>query len=104
MALTVEMGNFPARDRMNDRLIRELVLTGPASYVTGGVAIDQLNDLGLGTVFGVYGVLRNAAGTASRALSLDFTNQKVQVYVADVEIANGVDLSSFAGTVLITGK
>mgnify|MGYP001589927005 CR=1 FL=1 len=102
--MTYTFSNFPVRDRMNDRLVREVTCAGPASYVTGGDDLDFSDELGLGTVFGVYGHLSD--GTTILQLWWDYTNQKLKMFVtsSDAEVANGVDLSTFVGTLLITGK
>ena len=102
--MTYDLTQFPARDRLNDRLVREVVATGPASYATGGDVLNPTNDLGMGTVFGVYGVLTD--GSAIRIPVLNFTTQAVQFYIPNTgaEVANGVDLSGFSGTLIFTGK
>ena len=102
--MTFVESNFPARDRLNSRLVREAVVTGPASYTTGGDPISPSNTLGMGEVYGVYGIL--TSGSAIRIPVLDYTNQTVRFFIPDTgaEVANAVDLSTFSGTLLFTGK
>lgn len=97
--------NFPRNDRLNDRMVREVQATGPTSYATGGDAVDAAS-LGLGTIFGVYGVLTSGTGGAIRIPVLDFTNQKIWFFIPNTgaEVANAIDLSSYTGTLLFTGK
>lgn len=101
--MTFSYTSFPARDRLNDRLVREVIATGPASYTTGGDPIDA-DDLGMSEIFGVYGTLTD--GTTVLALIWDYTNQKLRMWVtsSDAQVANGVNLSGFTGTLLLTGK
>lgn len=102
--MTFVESNFPARDRLNSRLVRENVVTGPTSYTTGGDPLDPDGDLGMSEIFGVYGIL--TSGSAIRIPVLDYTNQTVRFFIPDTgaEVANGVDLSTFSGTLLFTGK
>lgn len=102
--MTLTESNFPARDRMNDRVVREVQYTGPASYTTGGESVNSAADLGMGEVFGVYGTIGD--GSAIRIPFFDYTNQTIQWFIPNTgaEVANGVDLSTFSGTLLFTGK
>lgn len=72
--------------------------TGPASYVTGGEVITPLTTFGLGTVPIVHtNPARANGGTAIRHVRWDRTNKKMQWFdAAGNEIANGIDLSTFA--------
>lgn len=100
-----EPTTYPYRDRWNDRLVREITVTGPASYVTGGDAFDAatLNRLGLAEVYGVYGILRS--GTATMYPVFDYANQKIVYFTtAGAQVTNATDVSAFSGTLLITGK
>lgn len=101
--MTFSYTSFPARDRLNDRLVREVIATGPASYTTGGDPVDA-DDLGMSEIFGVYGLLTN--GTTVILPIWDYTNQKLRFWVTatDAQVANAVDLSAFTGTLFITGK
>lgn len=96
--------NFPARDRWNDRVVVETQYTGPASYVTGGDPYVAGVDLPMGEVFGVYGNISD--GTSIRTAWWDYANQKLKFFVpnTNVEVANAVNLSTFSGTLLFTGK
>lgn len=101
--MTFNYANFPAHDRLNSRLVREVTATGPASYATGGDPIDA-DTLGMSEIFGVYGTLRS--GDAIRLLWWNYTTQALMVFVpnTDAEVADAVDLSGFTGTLLFTGR
>lgn len=102
--MTLNETSFPARDRWNDRLVREVRYTGPASYATGGDPVNASDELGMGEVFGVYGTISD--GSAVRVPFFDYANQKILWFVPDTgaEVAGAVDLSTFSGTLLFTGK
>lgn len=104
MTGTLTLTNFPFRDKLMDRLVREVQYAGPASYVTGGDPISGLDNLGAGEIFGVYGNISD--GTSVRTAWWDYTNQKLMFFVpnTNVEVANAVDLSTFNGTLLFTCK
>ena len=104
--MNIDETKFPARDRLNDRMVREVRYTGPASYVTGGDPVNAANELGMAEVYGVYGVLSSGSGGAPRTVVLDYVNQKLLIFVPNTgaEVANAVDLSTFSGTLLFTGK
>ena len=103
MALTETTTNYSFRDRLNDCLVRRCTLTGPSSYPTGGVVIDNLGDFGWGQTHTIHGTLWN--GSALRFLWLDRANQKlVVVDDAGAQIANAVDLSAFTGEIFATGR
>jgi hypothetical protein len=103
--MTLTETNFPARERWNDRLVREVQYTGPAAYATGGEDVNAPADLGMAEVFGVYGAVISD-GTDIRVGWFDYANQTIKWYVPNTgaEVANGVDLSTFSGTLLFTGK
>lgn len=108
MTGTIDETKFAARDRLNDRLVREVRYTGPSAaaggYVTGGDPIGP-GDVGMGDIFGVYGgFLSN--GTSIVIPVWNYTTQKLQFWVPNtgVEVANAVDLSAYSGTILFTGK
>lgn len=102
--MTFDYTKFPVRDRWNDRLIREVVCAGPASYATGGDNLDAANQFGFGDVYGVYGQLSD--GTTVLQCWWNYTTQRLLMFVTatGAEVANAVDLSTFVGTLLITGK
>lgn len=103
MALTITSTNYDFRDRWNSCLVRRFTLTGPASYTTGGVAIDNTNDFGWGETHTLVGTLWNE--TVGYTVWLDLTNQKVVILdAAGAEIANGTNLSAFVGQMLATGR
>lgn len=102
MTFNLSTPAFPWRDRMNDRMIAEVVATG-GSYLTGGEVLTAA-DLGMSNIQGVYGTISN--GTAVVVAWFDYTNQKLKLFVPNTgaEVANAVDLSGYTGTLLITGK
>jgi hypothetical protein len=104
MALTLVTTNYTLRDRWNDALVRRARLTGPASYATGGIAIDNDGDFGWGETHTLQGTIWD--GTTLYTLHLDFTNQKVVVVdtAAGTEIGNGTNLSAFYGQIVATGR
>lgn len=101
MTGTIDETKFAARDRLNDRLVREVRYTGPASYVAGGDPIGP-NDVGMGEVFAVYGVL--GSGSAVRVAFWDYPNQKLQLFVPNTGAEASGDTSTFSGTLLFHGK
>ena len=100
-AITVDESKFPSRDRWNDRLIRQFVATGPASYTTGG---DALPDVGMGDIYHVSGTLSN--GTNVRIPVWNYTTQKLQFWdpAAGTEAANLANLSAYTGVLTVIGK
>ena len=104
MALTLTISNYPFRDKLEQRLVRVATFTGPASYATGGVAIDNTNDFGWGNTQFIK--VNISDGTSFRLGWLDYTNQKIKFFVpnTNVEVANAVDLSTFSGQLLAFGQ
>jgi hypothetical protein len=108
MTGVIDETKFTARDRWNDRLVREVRYTGPSAaaggYLTGGDPIGP-GDVGMGDIFGVYGGYITD-GTTIRVPVWNYTTQKLQFFVpnTNAEVANAVDLSAFSGTILFTGK
>lgn len=101
--LNLTTTNYPFRDRMNSCLVRRATFTGPASYTTGGVEIDNTDDFGWSETHTLLGTITN--GTNLYSLHLDRANQKVLVFQGDgTQVANGTDLSGFTGEILATGK
>lgn len=103
--MNISETSFPARDRLNDRMVRQVRYTGPASYATGGDPVAATTDLGMGEVFAVTGSLIGS-GSAVRLVFFDYTNQKLQMFVPNTgaEVANAVDLSGFSGVLTFYGK
>lgn len=102
--MTFDLTQFVARDRMNDRLIREVLYTGPVSYTTGGEDLEASEELGLGEIYGVYGTLSD--GTRIVTPWWNYVTQRL--LIIDVggaaQVGSGADLSAFSGVLLITGK
>ena len=101
MTGTLTLTNFPFRDKLQDRLVREVQYAGPSAYVAGGDPISG-SDLGCGEIFGVYGTISN--GSAVRIPWWDYTNQKLMFFVPDTGAEAAGDLSAFNGTLLFTCK
>ena len=102
MNINMTAPNFPARDRMNDRLVMEVQYTGPAAYVAGGDAYTPGTDLPAGEVFGVYGHISD--GSAVRIGWWNYTTQKLLWFVPNTGAEAAGDLSTFNGTLLFTCK
>lgn len=103
MPLSLTIANYPLRDKLNDRLTRHALLTGPASYTTGGVAIDNTGDFGWAETQALLGSLWN--DTVIVHLWLDYANQTiVMIDAAGAQIANGVDLSGYTGQIVAFGR
>lgn len=103
MALTLTTTAFPFRDRTPQLQVRQAVITGPASYATGGVAIDNIGDFGWGETYYIDGYLWN--GTTRYDFVLDRTNQKIIITDGTgVQVSNATDLSAFSGLIQAFGK
>jgi hypothetical protein len=102
MTGTLTLTTFPFRDKLQDRLVREVRYAGPASYVAGGDPISGTDDLGCGEIYGVYGVL--SSGSAVRVPWWDYTNQKLQLFVPNTGAEASGDVSTYVGTLLFTCK
>lgn len=94
--------NFPVHEKWMNRMVREVQVTG-GTYATGGEPVDA-EELGLGTIFGVYGTISN--GSAVLIPWFDYANQKILFFVPNTgaEVADALDLSGYSGTLLFTGK
>ena len=111
MALTIDttVNAMPANDKSADRLRRTYKVTGPASYVTGGVAFTPL-EIGLGSRVHVLAgnVAITATGTACRLVAVNNADPAAPKMVwfdqAFAEIANGVDLSAYTVDVELIGQ
>lgn len=99
--MAIDYNSFPGRDKLGDRIVREVRYTAPAAYVAGGDG-DVVNDLGLSQIYGVYGTITN--GTAVLITSWDFTAQKLKVLVPNTGAEASGNLSAYVGTLLFTGK
>lgn len=105
--MTLDETKFPARDRMNDRVVRQVRYTGPASYVAGGESVNATNDLGMSEVYSVHGTIGNNNGlvpTAIRLPMLDYVNQKLLWFVPNTGAEASGDLSGYTGTLTFYGK
>lgn len=105
--MTVAETSFPARDRLNDRMMRQVRYTGPAAYAAGGESVNASADLGMAEVYAVYGEIGNVGGavsTAVRILHFDYANQKLQWFVPNTGAEASGDLSGFSGVLTFYGK
>lgn len=101
MPMTFDETLFPARDRLNDRMVRQVKYTGPSSYAAGGDAIDKIQT-GMGEVYSVLGTISN--GSAVRIGWFDYPNQKVMWFVPNTGAEATGDLSGYSGTLTFFGK
>ncbi len=101
MTGTLTLTNFPFRDRLNDRLVREVQYTGPSAYVAGGDPISG-NDLGSGEIYGVYGSLSN--GTNVLSCWWNYATQKLKIFAVGQAAEASGDLSAYTGTLLFHVK
>lgn len=99
--MAIDYDSFPGRDKLGDRIVREVRYTGPAAYVAGGDA-TPVADLGLSQIYGVYGTITN--GTAVLVPIWDFTNQKLKFIVPNTGAEAAGNLATYVGTLLFTGK
>jgi hypothetical protein len=78
-------------------------VTGPSSYTTGGHAVAEAQ---LGLVPELMPDVELTDGTTTRVAVYNYTTGKYQAFVpnTNVEVANGVDLSTFTGRGLAVGK
>lgn len=95
--------SFPARDRANDRLIRQVRYTGPAAYVAGGDPVNASAELGMAEVYAVNGaVISN--GSAIRVGWFDYVNQKIVWFVPNTGSEASGDISAYSGVLTFYGK
>lgn len=91
---TIDYTQFRAEDTRSTKQIRSGVLTGPASYVTGGDPVTP-NDLKLGQIH-FLDFDNPTNGTVVIVAQYDYTNQKVKYFdYAGNEIAQGTNLSTY---------
>jgi len=101
--MTISETSYVARDRMNDRMLRQVKYTGPAAYVAGGESVNASNDLGMAEVYAVTGAtIEN--GSAIRIGWFDYTNQKLKWYVPNTGAEASGDLSAYSGYITFFGK
>ena len=101
--MTLTVTNYPFRDRWNDCLVRRAQYTGPSSYVTGGDAIDNIDDFGWGETHTLVGTITD--GTTQHHLYLNYATQRIMVFLAaGTQVTNGTNLSTFIGQIVATGK
>lgn len=96
--------DFPMRDLTAQAQVRTGKITGPASYPTGGEAVDLLEDLGLSQVWW-WAPMVFTNGTAVILAIYDVVTSKVKYFdMAGAEIADATDLSAYTSTFFATGK
>ena len=100
--MNISESSFPARDRLNDRMVRQVRYTGPNPYVAGGDAVNASSELGMGEVYMAVGSISN--GTALLLLFFDYTNQKLKWFVPNTGAEASGDLSAYVGTITFYGK
>ena len=91
------------RDNWSTHKVLLGVLTGPASYATGGESFAPA-DVGWGNLdLVLVGIASD--GTNTRLVVYNRTTQKLMWFVPDTnaEVANGTDLSTFTAEMLVAG-
>lgn len=104
MPLDRSVGNY--FDSSSSFLRRVARWTGPNPYATGGEAITAAT-FGLGKIVAILGGTANDAAGALRLAVYNPTTGKIAWYVDGaagfVEVANGVNLSTFSGPIEVIG-
>ena len=96
MAIDRSIGNY--HDSSNARIRKIGRITGPAAYVVGGDPVTP-SEIGLGKIEAIlFEDALDAGVTANSELVYDHTNQAVVWFsnATGVQVANGVDLSTYA--------
>lgn len=101
--MTIDETKFVARERMNDRLARQVKYTGPASYVAGGDPVNATTELGMAEVYGAADLIIGN-GSSIRIGWFDYPNQKIQWFVPNTGSEATGDLSAYSGTIMFFGK
>ena len=95
---------WPMRDLTAQAQVRSGKITGPASYETGGEAVDLLEDLGLSQIWW-WAPMVFTNGTLVISAIYDAVTNKVKYFdAAGTEVANATDLSTYTATFFCTGK
>jgi hypothetical protein len=100
--MNISETSFPARDRLNDRMVRQVRYTGPSTYVAGGDAVNASNELGMAEVYSVLGTISN--GTAVLISHFVYSTQKIMFFVPNTGVEVTGDLSTYTGTLTFFGK
>jgi len=100
--MNIDETKFVARDRMPDRLVRQVRYTGPALYVAGGDPVNAPTELGMAEVYAAYGNISN--GTAVLINVFHYTTQKLAWFVPNTGAEFAGDASAYTGTITFFGK
>jgi hypothetical protein len=102
MPLDRSVGNY--FDNTHAHLMRVARWTGPASYVTGGEDVSPAV-FGLGKIIAITGI-HITDGVTFRAGVWNVATQRLQWMVpnTNVEVAGGVNLSTFTGSIVVYGN
>lgn len=103
MPLDRSVGNY--FDNTHAHLTRIGRWTGPASYATGGEDVSP-GVFGLGKVISLPAPIVITDGVSVRIGAWNIATQKLQWFVpsTNVEVANGVNLSTFTGALVVYGN
>lgn len=105
------MANFTLEDNdgrnvTGNRRVVDGLYTGPASYTTGGDAVDA-DDLGLSSIRSLtLGIAGDASNANPRLLRLNAAGTAIMWYVPNTgsEVANGTNLSAFTASLHAEGR
>lgn len=100
--MNLDETKFPARDRLNDRMVRQVRYTGPAAYAAGGDPLNPSTELGMAEVFAAVGNISN--GSAVLINTFHYTTQKLAWFVPNTGAEASGDLSAYVGTITFFGK
>lgn len=104
MTIDKSASSIPLRDRTADRMRATFKFTGPASYLTGGDAINPGAELGISQIHAWLGTTVTN-GTVILLTHYDAAAKKLKYFdLAGAEVANGTNLSTYTGYAEVIGR
>jgi hypothetical protein len=95
---------LPRPDKSADRLRKTFRWTGPASYTTGGEAVNVTTVFGMGRI-DKWTMDHPSNGSVVIVALYDYTNAKIKYFdMAGVEITSTTDLSTYSFRSEIIGR